>query len=522
MVMCMRLLEEFEPKRVLYHFEEITKIPRGSRHTKEISDWLVTFAREHKLEYRQDALGNVVIRKPASSLTGPEGSGQENNGKQAAPVILQGHIDMVCEKDPDCTLDMEKEGLHLVLHRRKELDWLMEDLSPLQSEDDWILKAEGTTLGGDDGIAVAYMLALLEAEDIPHPPLECIFTVDEEIGMLGASGMDLSDIQGRLLLNVDSEDEGHLLAGCAGGCTTTVEIPVERDWPEAAPMEAVLTVTGLQGGHSGIEIDRGRANASMLLGRILQMLFYEFEEGLWLVSVNGGSKDNAIPRTAEARLLVEPELMNAVLRYVQEEEETYRKEYGDIEPLLQLKLEIRQAQDEVLPKPMDRASARRVVQMLRILPNGIQKMSFDIPGLVETSLNLGILVTEDTSVSASFSVRSSVNSEKWELINRLDATAQALGGSCRNEGEYSAWEYRKDSRLRDVMQSCYQAQYGKPMIVETIHAGVECGIFADELPGLDAVSFGPELRDIHTPRETMDLASVERTWRLILSVLKEL
>ena len=502
------VLENYEPKRVLYYFERIAAIPHGSRHTAAISDYLVSFAKEKGLDHRQDSLGNVVIRKPASA-----------GCETAEPVILQGHMDMVCEKEADCDMDMSKEGLRLKVMTRKELPYLMErPLRNGQSGEDVIITAEGTTLGGDDGIAVAYMLAILESDSIPHPALECIFTVDEEIGMLGAAGFDAEDIQGRLLLNIDSEDEGHLLVGCAGGCTTTISLPVERTYPDEIMDTMILSVEGLQGGHSGIEIDKGRANASVLLGRLLQMLFFEFKNDLCLCSVNGGSKDNAIPRSAEAVLLVSQGMQEAVGNYIKEEEAIYRKEYGKREPDLRL---VCRFTDEA-ERPMTRESARNTINLLRCVPNGIQQMSFDIPGLVETSLNLGILTTTEKEISASFSVRSSVNSEKWELINRLSAVAEALGGSCSNEGEYPAWEYREDSRLREVMKSCYEAQYGEPMIVETIHAGVECGLFADKLPGLDAVSFGPDMNDIHTPKEAMDLPSVQRTWKLILSVLKVL
>ena len=512
------LLENYEPKRVLYYFEQIAAIPHGSGHTKAISDHLVSFAVSHGLSYRQDALGNVVIRKAASP------------GHESAPVvILQGHMDMVCEKDADCTLDMEKEGLNLKLYRRKELSWLSTELQPFQSPEDVFLKAEGTTLGSDDGIAVAMMMAILEAEDITHPELECVFTVDEEIGMLGAGGMDMSDLKGRLLLNIDSEDEGHLLAGCAGGCISTVTIPVEREDPEEQTDAMLLRVEGLKGGHSGIEIDRGRANASVLLGRLLQTLSSKFGQEFRLCSVNGGSKDNAIPRSAEAVLLVSPGIRQAVMETVAEEEGVFRREFAGCDPELQLSCFVsspEHPEEERNPvpriRPLSRASEACAIRLLRILPNGIQKMSYDIPGLVETSLNLGILKTEDSRICASSLVRSSVNSEKNELLSRIAAVAEALGGTVRYEGDYPAWEYRKESRLREVMQECYEAQYGEPIIVETVHAGVECGIFTNGLPGLDAVSFGPDLKDIHTPKEAMDLKSVERTWNLVLAVLVKL
>ncbi len=512
------LLDAFEPKRVLHYFEEIAAIPHGSGNTRAISDHLVEFAKSKGLEYRQDSLGNVLIRKAASP------------GCESAPVvILQGHMDMVCEKDADCTLDMEKEGLDLRLYRRKELRWLSRELSPLQSPEDWFLKAEGTTLGSDDGIGVAYMMAILEAEDITHPALECVFTVDEEIGMLGAVGMDMSDLKGRLLMNIDSEDEGHVLAGCAGGCIATVTIPVEREDPEETMDSLLLRVEGLKGGHSGLEIDRGRANASVILGRLLQTLSLRFGQDIRLCSVNGGSKDNAIPRSAEAVLRVMPGIRQAVMELAAEEEGVFRREYAGCDPELQISCSVRtleHPEEERNPvpviRPLSRASEACAIRLLRILPNGIEKMSRDIPGLVETSLNLGILKTKENKIVASSLVRSGVNSEKEELLSRIAAVAEALGGTASYEGDYPAWEYRKESRLREVMQECYEAQYKEPIIVETVHAGVECGIFSDKLPGLDAVSFGPDLKDIHTAKEAMDLASVERTWKLILSVLKKL
>ena len=527
----MRKLEGLQPERVLYYFEEISAIPRGSGHTRAISDHLAGFAKEHGLSYTQDEMGNVVIRRPASQ------------GCEKAPVvILQGHMDMVAEKEADCTLDMEKEGLSLVLHKRKDLDWLMKDMTPWQTEEDLILKADGTTLGADDGVAVAYMLAILESDTIKAPALECVFTVDEEIGMLGAVGMDMSGLKGRMLLNIDSEEEGELLTGCAGGCISTITVPVSRETCPKDRIHAVLSVKGLKGGHSGNEIDKDRANADMLLGRLLQGMFREFGEGILLISVNGGTKDNAIPRSSEAEVLIRPELKEAMTAFIREEEENYRKEYGERDPGLVLGLQTEESAgrqkeggteektqvssgsaETVTPgNPMDGASASRVVQLLRILPNGIQRMSHFYPGLVQTSLNLGILTTDENEVSASLLVRSNVNSEKLELIGRLQAVADALGGTCRNSGNYPAWEFREQSQLRPVMQECFEKQYGKPMVEEIIHAGVECGLFSDGIPDLDVVSFGPELRDIHTPRETMDLASVERTWRFILSVLEKL
>ena len=509
----MGVLSGLQPERVFYFFEELSKIPRGSGRTAEVSDHLAEFAKKYSLSYEQDELGNVVIRKPGT--TGYE---------TASPVILQGHMDMVCEKETDSLLDMEKEGLKLRVLKRRDIPHLVAaTLLPLRTMEDDIIMATGTTLGADDGIAVACMQAILEAEDIPHPPLECVFTVDEEIGMLGAKGLDMSGLQGRMLLNIDSEEEGHALVGCAGGITSKVSVPIVRGEPEAGSIVTTLSVSGLTGGHSGMEIDKGRANANYLLGRVLQMIFNAYPGELKLISVDGGSKDNAITREAYAVLQVKAGILDEVRKKVSDAEEVIRKEYGKRDPEISIVLsEKDSAQDEDIKLPMNKASGDKVIQMLRILPNGIQKMSLDLPGFVETSLNLGVLKTAEDSVSASFLVRSSVNSETREVADRLSAAAGALGGSYVEEGSYPAWEYCANSKLSQLMSDVYREMFDKELIVETVHAGVECGFFMEGIPGLEAVSFGPDLTDIHTPKEAMDVASVERTWRFILAVLEKM
>ena len=510
----MGVLSGLQPERVFTFFEELAGIPHGSGNTREISDHLVEFAKRHSFIYTRDDLGNVVIRKPGSA-------GYEDS----KPVILQGHMDMVCEKESDCALDMEKEGLKLRVRKRKDVPHLAESVHlPGKSMEDDIIMATGTTLGADDGIAVAYMQAILEAEDIPHPPLECVFTVDEEIGMLGAQGLDMSGLRGRMLLNIDSEEEGHALVGCAGGCTSKVSVPVVREEPEAGFVKGELYVSGLMGGHSGMEIDKGRANANYLLGRVLQIIFEAYPDDLRLNLVGGGSKDNAITREAKAMLMVRPEIFSEVRKSVADAEEIIRKEYGERDPGISIVLseDADDATGGYSICPMNKASQERVIQMLRILPNGIQKMSLDLPGFVETSLNLGVLSTAENAVSASFLIRSSVNSETREVAERLVAAAGALGGTYTEEGSYPAWEYRANSELSQLMCEVYREQFDSELIVETIHAGVECGFFMDGIPGLQAVSFGPDLTDIHTPKEAMDVPSVERTWRFILAILERM
>lgn len=479
----MAVLAQLEPEEVFHWFEEICGIPHGSGDTGRISDFLVDFAQKRSLKYRQDRSNNVIIWKDASE-------GYEDS----EPVMLQGHMDMVCEKEPDCDIDFSGDGLRLKL-------------------EDGIISADGTTLGGDDGIAVAYALAVLDADDIAHPPLEAVFTVDEEIGMLGAAALDCSDLKSRIMLNLDSEDEGHLLVSCAGGVTAEAHLPVQK--AAVTGRKARLVVTGLQGGHSGVEIDKGRGNACQLLGRTL----YELKQkcDYRLTCMKGGLKDNAIPREAEAELILLEKDGEKVIRAM---EQVYQKEYSVTDP--QVKLLWEEEEDPESQTAMTEEATAKAVTALVNLPGGIQRMSFDIPGLVQTSLNLGIMRTDDTEISFSFSVRSSVGTEKAELVQRIRCLMEALGGSVSCTGEYPAWEYRQESALRDLMVQIYEEQYGEKPLVEALHAGVECGLFADKLPGLDCVSFGPDMDDIHTTKESMNVDSVRRTWKYVLEILKRL
>ena len=364
----MAILAGLQPERVFHWFEELCRIPHGSGNTKAISDYLVRFARDRGLAVRQDEWNNVVIKKPASA-------GYE----AAAPVLLQGHMDMVCEKEPDCKKDMAAEGLELVV------------------EGDTVY-AKCTTLGGDDGIAVAMILALLESGALPHPALEAVLTVDEETGMIGAAAIDLSDLRGRLLINLDSEVEGVFTAGCAGGATAVIDIPVKRE--PLTGESLFITVSGLTGGHSGIEINRGRANAVVLLGRILDAIGRATT--MRLCSVSGGSKDNAIPVSACATLVVENRGRAAAA--CRRMEEVFRREYAVADGAITVSAQ--SGQDAGVP--MDADTTRRALTLLQCAPNGVQEMSREVEGLVQTSLNLGILTTSADSVRASFCVRSSV------------------------------------------------------------------------------------------------------------------
>lgn len=479
----MAILTGLQPSGVFEMFEQLCGIPHGSRNTKAISDFCVRFAQEHGLNYRQDDSNNVILFAPATP-------GME----QAQPVMLQGHLDMVCEKEADCPLDLQKEGLNL----RTDGEWI------------W---AEDTTLGGDDGIAVAYALAILADPTIPHPPLEVVLTTDEEIGMLGAAAIDLSEVKARRVLNIDSEEEGVLLAGCAGGATVCCHIPLM--WTLKKGLRATVQITGLRGGHSGMEIQKGRANANKLMGRFLNEMDEIFAYAL--CTVNGGNKDNAIARESTADVVILPERLAELTAFAAQRQEAYRAEYGEADP--DITVAVTPGTEDTFEIMMGDCR-RSVLSVLQQLPNGVQQMSRDIEGLVQTSLNLGILKVDFRGIHLTSSVRSSVNAEKQQLIQQLAEICGKLGGSCEVMGEYPAWEYKADSPLREIMTEVYLEQYGRKPAVEVIHAGLECGLLSGKLDGLDCVSFGPDIVDIHTTREKLSIPSVQRTWKLLLEVLK--
>ena len=478
----MAVLENCEPKRVFHYFEEICKIPHGSGNTKQISDYLVQFAKDHDLKYIQDEMNNVVIYKPGTA-------GYEN----APTVIVQGHMDMVCEKRPDVDHDFTKDGLNLSV------------------EGDYV-SANGTTLGGDDGIAVAYGLALLESDTIAHPPLEVFITVDEEIGLLGAVGFDCSVLKGRRFINLDSEAEGSLWISCAGGLSGISHIPVTR--LEAKGEKLTVKISGLMGGHSGAEIDKNRANANSLLGKFLHGL--DAEAGYELISVQGGQKDNAITRESIAELLTVKENVEAVKEYAASMQTAWREEYTGTDEGITVTVTEEGEQDAKVLHP---TSKEKVVFFLVNVPYGVQKMSGTIKGLVETSTNIGILKTSENEVLGSSSIRSSVETARDALSDKIEYLTEFLGGEYERQGVYPAWEYRKDSPLRDKMVEVYEEMYGQKPNVVAIHAGLECGLFYKKMEGLDCVSLGPDMKDIHTSEEVLSISSTERVWKYLVKVL---
>lgn len=475
-------LAGLNPASVFGFFEEICAIPHGSRNTKAISDYLVDFAKARNLRYIQDEVNNVIIFQDGTC-------GYEDH----EPVILQGHMDMVCEKDASCPLNMETDGLD-VMH------------------DGSYVFAKGTTLGADNGIAVAYALALLDDPTIPHPPLEIVITVDEEIGLLGAAAIDLSQLKGRVLLNLDSEDEGVFTVSCAGGATATISLD--------APRRAVygpcirLVVDGLQGGHSGAEIHKNRANANKVMGEFLSRI--QAIMPLCLTSFAGGSKDNAIPRSCQANAVamgINLERINGIAEALQAE---IRETFDEPEATVQA-FDLDALGGNALPTEL----TAKVIGLLCSVPNGVQAMSADMPGLVQTSLNMGIAKLGN-AMKMTFSVRSSVDQEKQDLLSKLQELAKFYDGSYSQMGEYPAWEYKADSKLRSVMVDTYTRMYNKAPEVLAIHAGLECGLLGKKIPDLDCVSIGPQMYDIHTSREKLSIASTERTWEFLLEILKAL
>lgn len=471
----MEVLKGLRPERVFYFFEKICAIPHGSGNTKQISDFCVEFAKQNGLTYYQDDLNNVIIKKPASA-------GCENR----PTVIIQGHLDMVCEKDADTQFDFLNDGLKL----------------KVQGD---MLSATGTTLGGDDGIAVAMGLALLEDKTLKHPKVEVLLTVDEETGLYGAEGLDASNLSGKMLINIDSESEGILTVSCAGGARVDIALALEKIANESPAY--TVEISGLLGGHSGAEIHKGRHNANKLMGAFLNTLV-DFK----LINISGGSKDNVIPSFCTATIVSSDDLTAKAEDFVKQNTNVNDPD---------LKITVTSLK-ETTPFVYSAKSSKNAAEIICTLPNGITAMSREIEGLVQTSLNLGVMGIDKDALLVSFAVRSSVGIEKEELVDKLFTIAKEFGASANSHSHYPAWEYKKDSPLRAVMENTYLEMYGTPIKVEAIHAGLECGLFCEKIEGLDAVSFGPNMYDIHSSKERISISSVERCYNYLLRVLENI
>ena len=478
----MGVLDQLEPKAVFSYFETICGIPHGSGNTGPIADYLVKFAQDRGLAWYRDAANNVVLTKPASP-------GYET----ADTVILQAHTDMVCEKAPGVEFDFAKDPIR-----------------PIVEGD--VLRADGTTLGADNGISVAMILALLDDPELKHPKIEALLTTNEEIGMLGAFAFDCAHITGHKLINLDSEYEGVLMCSCAGGANAYSTIPVLRE--EAALRLVEITVSGLASGHSGVEIHKGRANANVLMGRLLGTLGEKLS--YQLVKLEGGSRETAIAATATAVIGVAADSADAAAEIAGSCGAVFAKEYAAAEPGLTV---IAKALTSETVSALTVKSTALVTRVLLALPDSVQAMSVDMPGLVQTSLNFGILKLKDTELYCANTVRSSMTTQKLWILDKVRAVAELAGGTTEVTGSYPGWSYNPNSVVKDTILAVYKDLFGKEATVDAVHAGIECGLFADSIPDLDCVSIGPEMADVHTPREHLSISSTARTYALLCEVL---
>ncbi len=475
------MLEDLDPKPVFRFFEELTKIPRCSGNEKQVSDYLVGFAKEKKFEVVQDKALNVIIRKPGTA------------GYEKSPaVIIQGHMDMVCEASKASSHDFSVDPLSLVI-------------------DGDVLRADDTTLGADNGIAVAYGLAILDSTDIPHPPIELLVTTSEETGMNGAFALDADHLTGKTLLNIDAEEEGVLFVSCAGGLNLACEF--DTTWKKATGGALLIEVSGLKGGHSGLEIVQQRANAIKLLGRVLDAAR---EAGAFgIAAISGGSKSNAIAREARATVTATAPVLKKIRSLVGNLSKDLKAEFAAVDP----DVAVAATSADKVARQLDRASTDKIIDFLLIAPNGVQSMSMDLEDLVESSLNLGVLEQSGESIKLTVSVRSSVDSIREGIARALEALAGLVGATSARTGEYPAWQYEADSKIRDLCVSVYKEVTGHDAHVRAIHAGLECGLLREKLPQTDMISFGPNVYDVHTPDEHLSISSVANTWAFLTAVL---
>jgi len=481
----MQILSNLKPEKVFNFFEEISSIPRGSKNEQQISDYLLNFGKSRGLETIQDEALNIIIKKDATP-------GYES----ISPIIIQGHMDMVWEKNLDTEFDFKKEGLNLLVDKD-------------------FIKAKGTTLGADNGIAVAFALTILDSSDIPHPKLEVLITSDEETGMSGAMALDGNLLKGKYLFNIDTEEEGEIYVSCSGGNRTTFTIPVTYTTPIFDSFYNI-SIRGLFGGHSGMEIQLQRGNSNKIMGRILKAISDELI--INLVKINGGSKTNAIPREGDALISIAKKdinLLNKIVTNVTKDivEELRVSDAG-------VKIILTEIEETKISKVMDSDTTHRVINTLFLYPNGVQRMSLDIEGLVETSLNLGVLTTEDTGVVLQSAIRSSVDASKALLTKKIATLATLTESSFKQGASYPAWKFNPNSKLQAMALEVHEKSTGKKAGIKAIHAGLECGLLSEKLPDCDMISFGPNMFDVHTPEEKLSISSVQNVWKYLLDLLK--
>lgn len=481
------LQNNLEPNKVFKYFEEISKIPRCSGNEKAISDYLVSFAKEHNLDVIQDEALNVIIKKPGTV-------GYENS----PTVIIQGHMDMVCEMNKGTNHDFEKDPIKLRV---------IDDM----------LYATNTTLGGDNGIAVAYGLAILASNEIAHPPLELLVTTEEETGMGGAKALDANNLNGRMLINIDSEEEGTLLVSCSGGIRTSHVVKI--DWDEAAEgLDAYsISIRGLKGGHSGMEIHKQRGNSNKLMGRLLDDLNTNVE--FFISEISGGAKMNAIPREADAIVLVNQNNYKDLENKINEWNKLFKNELRASDPSVTVNIT---KYDKKVDKVFSNNTMNKAISSLVLIPNGVQSMSMDIENLVESSTNLGVVTTLDNEVKFESAIRSSVKSLKYNILNQAKMVAKVIDAEFTADNDYPEWQYNPESKLRKIFQKVYKDMYGSDAHIAAIHAGLECGLLMEKMQDADMISFGPNMYDVHTPDEHLSISSVKKMWDYLLAVLKEI
>jgi len=482
----MSVIENLEPKLVWKHFDEIRKIPRCSKHEEKIREHILDFAKKNGLKTKTDKTGNVVILKSASK------------GMEKKPtVILQGHMDMVCEKNSDVKHDFTKDPIKLV----KKGD---------------ILTADGTTLGADNGIGLAISMAILEDKSLKHGPIEALFTVDEETGLTGAFAMSSDMLTGKILLNLDSEDFGVITVGCAGGGDSKIEMPVETKSINGNMTSINVKVSGLRGGHSGVDIHEQRGNAVKLLTRMLWKAKDDYK--FYISEIKGGDKHNAIPREAYAKISIDKSEKDEFITTLKKEEKDILEEIKPIDPKFKVDVE----DVDKIKTTMTDKSQNNLLNLLHGLPHGVEKYSYDIPALVETSTNLATVAFNDKHVQIGMSTRSSIKSALQDLRDRIRATAELSNAKVEEEKPYPGWKPNMDSKLLALSKKIFKDMYKQEAKVEAIHAGLECGIIGEKFPGMDMISIGPTIKYPHSPEEQVHISTVDKFYEYVLKILENL
>lgn len=481
-------IEGLEPRLLWEHFYQISQIPRCSKHEEKVREYVIEVAKRNGYEYKMDSVGNVVIKKPATP-------GLENK----PGVVLQGHLDMVCEKNKDTVHDFSKDPIKL----KRDGDWIT---------------AEGTTLGADNGIGVAAALAVLESKEVKHGPLECLFTIDEETGLTGATEISPDMLEGRYLLNMDSEEDGALYIGCAGGKDCEMNLGISTEDVPSGFSPVLVKVSGLSGGHSGLNIHEGRGNAIKLLNRFLWKILPQV--GGRLASFEGGSKHNAIPREADAVVYLPASRLNDLKQYAADYDAIYKDELSAVDPDVKLSVETDgfEAPDKMFTSELH----NRFLNLLYSIPHGVIGMSHAVPGLVETSTNLAIVSIKDDKLNILTSQRSSVNSKLTDIHDMVRSCGYQANAEVHSGGGYPAWKPNPDSPLLKKSVEVYEKLFGKKPEIKAIHAGLECGIIGDKFKGMDMISFGPTIEGAHSPDERVQISTVVKFWKFLLKLLEDL